>query len=390
MNLKYLGKIRSGFESLYGEYAQLVNFPNLESRQRCLFCAYYEDYRVNHTFNECSGKHGCLGQSLIFAILKDCQGESWFKAQDFTPTATTKQTAIDNVKRYLRLFSCDLQGYECASVCQYYASRVASEKSIAECASNNACGRNGSFWFLFTLQNKYFNLIPAINNWDFQAHPLIQMDGTILDDIDITQCTITVDNFVYLDDGAGHRYRILNMLKYSDGAGCALYCPYENDPRLWIWESYTNTGGILGTEVIVVNDTDPLYQMLIAAGMPADNIEYPLKNLTQVEISSSLTEYFTTDVYHTSKYNFGDYQIAYFVSRTTGNKYFVRFGVNSGNWLARYVGQGTESEYRRHKLNFSVPTGYRVIDITDYYDDMASFLRKWGVRDSVFYFKEQP
>lgn len=390
MNLKYLGKLRTGIEHVLGSFAQLVNFPNLERTQRCLFCAYYEEYRLNHTFNECSDKHGCMGQSLIFAILKGCENESWYKNQDFTPTSTTKQTTIDNVKRYLRLFSSDIQGYQCASVCQFYASRIASEQSIAECSNTNACGRNGSFWNLFTIQNQYFQVIPPINNWDFQSQPLLQMDGTVLSDIEINQCSIVVDHFVYLEDGDGNRYVILNMMKYSDGAGSVLFSRYVNNPILWTWEDYEYTGGVLGTEVIIVNNTDPLYQMLIAAGMPADNITYPLKNLSRVIVSSSLTEYFTTDHYYSSWEDFGDYRLPYFISRTTRNKYFVRFGVNSSTWLACYIGQGDNNEYRRHKLTFSVPSGYRVIDITDYYDDMAYFLRKWGVRDSVFYFKEQP
>lgn len=81
--------------------------------------------------------------------------------------------------RYIQLWSCDLDGYECCRLCQFYAARVEADQSISECSNTHACGRNGSWWDLLTLRDSDLLYLPDIFDTQLSDNQFYTLDGVI-------------------------------------------------------------------------------------------------------------------------------------------------------------------------------------------------------------------
>ena len=326
-------------------------------------------------------------ESLLFVPMVNISKRKPSILNDFTLTPVTKQLTIDNQKRYLQLFSSDVQGYECNQLCQYYPARIAVEQSIAECANSHACGRNGSFWDLLTPRYPYLANYPEINSDIIDDKTMVCLDGTILHDVELDTIAADARGIVKANLTNGNSYDIVNMYWDSPMCGQRLFARIANNPKLWVWSF--NSVRLLAADkaVIITDDNQPLYRKLIEIGYPEDNFLYPLRDLTRVRVSASSRPWFVNKESTFGVVQSDGYQVIILKDYLYGLEYVVRFGTTGKSYLAAKFPNETPSQWVKANVpNFNTDI-YPTFTLTSYDDEMAQWLMTIGVRQSLFFFK---
>lgn len=387
MAIKYLGKLRPIAFAYAEAYMQMVNVPELQDCQRCPFCYYHQSGRSDDEYIECVRDHKCGDESLIFLPMVNRRKLGPEILHNFTLTPITKQLTIDNQKRYLQLFSSDIKGYECNQLCQFYPARIAAEQSIADCANSHACGRNGSFWDLLTPKFPYLANYPEINSDIIDETTFITFDGRIIKGL--TLDTIVVDTYsrvrARLSDGS--RWEIANMLSYSSMAGSFLRHETNLDPRLFTWQFNAATFPDLENTLIITQETEPIALKLVEMGYPSAGFEIPLKDLALITVSTDVKRYFINNDNYFEEVATSSYRIIVITSYLNGYKYVISFGDQAQTYLGTKFPNDPPSKWARVSPDDFAPTDYRVITLNSYTDDMAKWLMRIGVRQSLFFFK---
>ena len=387
MAIKYLGKLRpiDFQESL--SYVQMVNCPELMDCQRCAFCHYFEMNRTLREYQACQAKRKCGAESLIFMPMRNIISGQFDILDDFTATPITKQLTIDNQKRYLQLFSSDIQGYECNQLCQYYPARIAGEQTIAECANSHACGRNGSFWNLLTPRYSFLATYPDIKKGLIDENTFITFDGRVLRGVTLDSIYVDANHHpkaVLSDDTS---WRIVNMMNESAMAGQSLSARQDSEPRLWEWSFPLYSDLDFRQSLIITSDTEPIAQMLQDYGYPNDNFYRPLKDLTLVRVSSSGASWFVNYETYFDVVQSDGYQIIVLKSFLNGTRYVIKFGSTGATYLAAKFPNETPSQWVKAAVTNFSPSSIHVVTLTSYDDEMAQWLMRIGVRQSLFFFK---
>jgi hypothetical protein len=387
MAIKYLGKIRPIAFAYAEAYMQMVNVPELQDCQRCPFCYYHQSGRSDYEYYECMRDHKCGNESLIFLPMVNRRKLGPEILHNFTLTPVTKQLTIDNQKRYLQLFSSDIKGYECNQLCQYYPARIAAEQSIADCANSHACGRNGSFWDLLTPRFPYLANYPEINSDIIDETTFLTFDGRVIKGL--TLDTIVVDTYsrvrAQLSDGS--RWEIANMLSYSSMAGSILRHETNLNAKLFTWQFNAATLPDLENTLIITQETEPIALKLVEMGYPSALFELPLKDLALITISTDVKRYFVNDDFSFEEVATSSYRIIVIKSYLDQYKYVISFANQAQTYLGTKFPNDPPSKWTRVSPDDFAPTDYRVITLNSYTDDMAKWLMRIGVRQSVFFFK---
>ncbi len=387
MAIKYLGKLRPIAFAYAEAYMQMVNVPELQDCQRCPFCYYHQSGRSYDEYVECVRDHKCGNESLIFLPMVNRRKLGPEILHNFTLTPVTKQLTIDNQKRYLQLFSSDIKGYECNQLCQYYPSRIAAEQSIADCANSHACGRNGSFWDLLTPQFPYLANYPEINSDIIDETTFLTFDGRIIKGLTLNEIVIDTYSRVRARLSDGSLWEIANMMSDSPMTGNILRHEVNTNPRLFSWAFNAATFPNLENTLIVTKETEPIAQKLLKMGYQSELFYNPLKDLTAVTVSTGVKGYFVNDSGFFEEVATSSYRIIVILSYLNRHKYVISFGDQAQTYLGTKFPNDPPSKWARVSPADFAPTDYRVITLNSYTDDMAKWLMRIGVRQSVFFFK---
>lgn len=387
MAIKYLGKLRPIDFQSPTSFVQMVNVPELGEHQRCAFCHYFQEGRTSHEFFECSDKRKCGMESLFFVPMVNISKRKPSILNDFTLTPVTKQITVGNDKRYLQLLSSDVQGYECNQLCQYYPARIAAEQSVAECANSHACGRNGSFWDLLTPRYPFLATYPNLKSDIIDQNTFVTVDGQVIKDVELDSIYVDENHYpkaVLSDDSS---WFIVNMYWDSPNCGQVLFARKDSEPRLWVWSKQISYFAGASNSLIITDDGQPITQMLIDYGYPDSNLIRPLKDLALIRVSSSSSSWFVNDSDYFEEVVTSTYRIIVIKSYLKGYKYVISFGDQAQTYLGKKFPGDPPSKWARVSPADFKPTDYRVITLNSYTDDMAKWLMRIGVRQSVFFFK---
>ena len=387
MAIKYLGKLRPIDFQSPTSFVQMVNVPELQEHSRCAFCHYFQEGRTSHEFFECSDKRKCGMESLFFVPMVNISKRKPSILNDFTLTPVTKQITIGNDKRYLQLLSSDVQGYECNQLCQYYPSRIAAEQSVAECANSHACGRNGSFWDLLTPRYPFLATYPNLRSDIIDQNTFVTADGQVIKDVELDSIYVDENHYpkAVLSDGSS--WFIVNIYWDSPNCGQVLFARKDSEPRLWVWSKQISYFAGASNSLIITDDGQPITQMLIDYGYPDSNLIRPLKDLALVRVSSSGSSWFVNDSSYFEEVATSSYRIIVITSYLNGYKYVISFGDQAQTYLGTKFPNDHPSKWARVSPDDFAPTDYRVITLNSYTDDMAKWLMRIGVRQSLFFFK---
>lgn len=387
MAIKYLGKLRPIDFQIPTSFVQMVNVPELQEHSRCAFCHYFQEGRTSHEFFECSDKRKCGMESLFFVPMVNISKRKPSILNDFTLTPVTKQITVGNDKRYLQLLSSDVQGYECNQLCQYYPSRIAAEKSVAECANSHACGRNGSFWDLLTPRYPFLATYPNLKSDIIDQKTFVTAEGKVIKDVELDSIYVDENHYpkAVLSDGSS--WYIVNLYWDSPNCGQVLFARKDSEPKLWEWTKQISYFAGASNSLIITDDGQPITQMLIDYGYPDDNLIRPLKDLALVRVSSSGSSWFVNDESYFEQIKTSSYRIIVISSYLNGNKYVISFGDQAQTYLGTKFPGDPPSKWARVSPADFAPKDYRVITLNSYTDDMAKWLMRIGVRQSLFFFK---
>ena len=387
MAIKYLGKLRPIAFAYAEAYMQMVNVPELQDCQRCPFCYYHQSGRSDYEYSECMREHKCGHESLIFLPMVNRRKQGPEILNNFTLTPVTKQLTIDNEKRYLQLFSSDIKGYECNQLCQYYPARIAAEQSIADCANSHACGRNGSFWDLLTPRFPYLANYPEINSDIINETTFLTFDGRVIKGLTLRAIVVDTYSRVRAQLSDGSRWEIANMLSYSSMAGSILRHETNLNPKLFTWQFNAATFPNLENTLIITKETEPIALKLVEMGYPSALFELPLKDLALISVSANVRQYFVNDDFSFEKVATSSYQIIVIKSYLNEYKYVISFANQAQTYLGTKFPNDPPSKWTRVSPDDFAPRDYRVITLNSYTDDMAKWLMRIGVRQSLFFFK---
>lgn len=386
MSLNLLGKNRPIFFDNTKPCAQLVQFPEISAIGRCAFCHYQEPFRQIHDWTECYEKRGCGRHDLLFMPMVTDAFGSGGSAQHFSYTPFFKQHTIGYVKRYLQLLQCRLSGYECNSLCQFYPARIDEGKTVAECASSHACGRNGSFWTLLT--PKY----TMVWNWpsklapDDPPYPIVFLDGTQLYDVTVDDITRASNGKLRVHLSNQTWYYVANFWGESHMAGYMLETPNISYPELWHPGTTLFSQEEVSEVVLAYWPVEPIGRALLTAGMPDDNFIYAMKDLTLVQITSSVSKYFYNNSTEFELLADGETYILSLKNARHTDKYVISFNANNTKLLGCKFEDYTPSSWSKVTRNGSLPSGHTVINLSSIHDSMSQWLMKIGVKSTLFNF----
>ena len=326
-------------------------------------------------------------ESLLFLPMENISQRKPNIINDFTLTPVTKQITVGNDKRYLQLLSSDVQGYECNQLCQYYPSRIAAEQSVAECANSHACGRNGSFWDLLTPKFPFLATYPNLRSDIIDQNTFVTLDGQVIKGVELDSIYVDANHYprAVLSDGTS--FYIVNMYWDSPNCGQVLKARRDSEPKLWQWSTNIVNTRFASQSLIITGDDQPITQMLIDYGYPANNLIRPLKDLALVRVSSSGSSWFVNEDSYFEQVATSSYRIIVITSYLNGYKYVISFGDQAQTYLGTKFPDDPPSKWARVSPNDFAPTDYRVITLTSYDDQMAQWLMTIGVRQSLFFFK---
>lgn len=385
MSFKYIGKQRQIAELGRRTFAQLINVPALEGTRRCQSCVFYEYERTNAEYLACIDKHKCGRESLLWSRLTNSMDKSWWKPQYFSPTLQLRQVKIDYAPRYLQYISADISGYECNSYCQYYPARIDAGTTVAECAANHACGKNGSFFDILTLDDMEFDTIPDFDIIEVANTDFITFDGQIISNPSSISMRITQGEFLQIKFDDDQWYGVVNWLPSSTCAGNLLMAP-SNLARTYHFEQQWWAVTSDKSELLVLTDTNSrLATYLRSLGMVNLQFQYPYYNYIEFHLPDN------TRVLFTSRFNYfgleeinGRY-ILFITDLLSLNKYMVKMTSRTGKLLGAPIDTTDISVIRWIDNPWANTEPYPSITITDYDDQYSSWLRSCGLRKTLFY-----
>ena len=103
-------------------------FLNFSTRS-CAYCHYFAENRTIAQWQDCAIKRKCGYETLFFCPWSTCRQTSQISTE-FSITPRHQANHHRQPKRYLQLFSSDVQGYECNQLCQYYPARIAQNNPL--------------------------------------------------------------------------------------------------------------------------------------------------------------------------------------------------------------------------------------------------------------------
>lgn len=385
MSFKYLGKQRQVAELGRLTFAQLINVPALEGTRRCPFCEFYEHDRTNAEYYACIDKHKCGRESLLWSRLTNSMDKSWWKPQYFSPTLQLRQVKIDYAPRYLQYISADVDGYSCNSYCQYYPARINAEQTVSDCAAAHACGKNGSFFDILTLDDLEFDTIPDFDIIEIGTNDFITFDGQIISNPSAISMRITQEELLQIKFDDDKWYGVVNWLKSSTCAGTILMAP-SNLARTYHFEQEWWAVTHDKSELLVLSDTNSrLATYLRSLGMVNLQFQYPYYDYIEFHLPDS------TRVLFTSRFNYfgveeinGSY-ILMITDLLSLNKYMVKMTNRTGKLLGAPIDTADVSVYRWIDNPWASSEPYPSITITNYDDQYSGWLRSCGLRKTLFY-----
>lgn len=384
MSIKYLGR-KVNIKGLTNTpCAQLVNVPELQRNQRCIYCRYWQDQRTSAEIQKCIVDHHCGEESLLYAKLVNSQFNAPIPDADhFSPTPIVRQTEIESEKRYLQLWSCDIDGYQCCKLCHFYPERIEKQQTIAACANSHDCGQNASWLDLLQIKDTILYSMPDYNSVPITQNTFVFVDGTIrqiyLSDIyydagELAKAHFSDDSYAY----------IMNFVDWCEGAGALLNSPWEQ-PFTWSFKTTYLLNHTYNLPIVLIRAAnDPIRSMLIA------------KSITEQGLNGSLGYQF--------RHNFGTDDYGYYAERqwssmllTISGKsavavldiqdthdVFFRFG-GTYKYLSSPYWNAPPSKWKLLEYSSTDFADRRVIRITDSNSQAAQFLKAIGVRESLFY-----
>lgn len=384
MAVKYLGRKVNVKGVTNSPCAQLVNVPELQRNQRCIYCHYWQSERTTEQVEKCILSHNCGVESLLYAPLINSQYAAPIPDDDhFSPSPLVYQTEIDSQKRYLQLWSCDIPGYQCCKLCHFYPERIEKQQTIAACSNSHNCGQNASWFDLLQIRDTILYSMPAYNEIPIANNTIVFLDGTVrtiyLGDIyydagGLALAHLSDDSYAY----------IMNFIDWQPGCGALLATPWDV-PYTWSFKATYNLRRTYDRPIALMRSIqDQIGQMLIAKG------------LSETAIQGSLGYQF--------RYNFGSADYGYYASRkwssmllTVSGKsavaifdiqdthdVFFRFG-GTLKYLSSPYWNAPPSKWKLLEYSSTDFAGRRVIQITDSNSLPAQFLKAIGVRESLFY-----
>lgn len=385
MSIRYLGQRRTLDRYNVSPIAQLINVPQLQGCQRCQFCIYWERNRNIDDYNACSEKNHCSDESLLFAELVNNDGYDKINNAHFSPTAIIKQTKIDNAHRYLQYWTADIQGYECNRLCQFYPSRIADEKSVADCSNTNACGRNGSFYDLLEIADQRLLSLPQFyNNVPAGLH-IMQWNGEDFFVSSYPSLTWDDNGFAVIVDAAGISHHIINMMDISACAGNLLHRD-ETDPAFWLFDiPAIRHYNLTGTDFVLRYSNEWLYSFLRNAGLPAANFNLVYKDIKYITWGSTNNAWFTSNssnIYYLAN---GDNYLVCFQPIGETYKVYCRFGTDGTKFLGANINSYPPSRWRKIERTVAISSNDKIINLTSRTGQMSTWLMSIGVRESLFY-----
>lgn len=385
MAIKFIGKQRTLSGFIESPIAQLINVPQVQGYQRCQYCIYWEQDRFVSDIDNCIIKNKCGYESLLWARLTNGYPGSNINSKHFTPTNIIRQRKLSETPRYLQYFTCDLDGYVCNRLCQFYPQRIQNEQSVAECANSNNCGQNGSFFRLLELVRQDVTNLTQFFGVSVPAPYILQWDGRLV--------TITgggtwnwneEDDYEYTDPN-GVKHRILLMFQWSPNSGCFLHRNGDN-PDLYLFNRPAVALNIVkDTDFVLMSIQDTLWRFLAVVGFTTDCIDNVFRDLTQLTWGTSNAAYVTSNDSYFEFVDLGQYFLVVINTIDTNQRLVFRFGSVRTTFLMSPFRDLPPSKWRRVSLN-NDPTGdYTFVNMTSYNDNAARWLRQIGVRDSLFY-----
>lgn len=385
MPLKYLGRNRKNDSYMVEPINQLVNVPELQLTQRCQFCAYWEEDRDYSAMRRCIEKNKCGYESLLWAMERNGYDASEIQSDHFTPTSIVRQRKFSEVPRYLQYFTCDLEGYICNRLCQFYPQRIESEQSVAECANSNGCGQNGSFFRLLELFRPDLNNLPTFWGANTPAGYIMQYDGTLVPSSIEGGWGWNPQGLFVLQEDSGVQHRILLMIHDQPNAGCFLI-KYDNNPLLYLFRyvaiAYQR---VKPTDFVLRSVREDLWAILNSHGITANSIYNICPNLKYITWGSTGHAWVTSNDEY---FEFVDQDKAYLVvinTIDTAQRIVYRFGSTGNTYLMSPYKELPPSKWRKVTLGAAPSGDYVIINLTSWSGSSSVWLRDIGVRESLFY-----
>lgn len=385
MLLKYINRSRNRGALEANPISQLVNVPQLQQYNRCQFCDYWRAGRTAPQIEDCIERNKCGHESLLWAVMQNDYNGGRIKGEHFTPADIVKLTKINKIPRYVQFFSSDLSGYECNSLCQFYPSRIADEKSIADCANTNACGMNGSFWNILHFHRYDIPLIADFVNTEVPDGYILTYDGSLFPVSNIQSLSVSSDGLFVITDVNNEVHRIINMMSFSPAAGNFL-TRLGADSALWLF--YTPAVAYQRAErqdLCVISWQDTLFRYLVANGFDTDVFDAVYPDLERLSWSSSVSAWFTSDDAFIVFHPIGDVQLVALEPVGSAGQYVFQLGAATSYYLTAPMGDLPPAKWRKSKLSEALPDTVTVITVTDYNSSVATWLRTIGVRENLFY-----
>lgn len=383
MAVKYLGRKVNVKGVTNSPCAQLVNVPELQRNQRCIYCHYWQSERTTEQVEKCILSHNCGVESLLYAPLINSQYAAPIPDDDhFSPSPLVYQTEIDSQKRYLQLWSCDIQGYQCCKLCHFYPERIEKQQTIAACSNSHNCGQNASWFDLLQIRDTILYSMPAYNEIPPADNQIVFLDGTVrtiyLGDIyydagGLALAHLSDDSYAY----------IMNFVDWQPGCGALLATPWDV-PYTWSFKATYNLRRTYDRPIALIRSIrDQIGQMLIAKGLSETALHGSLGYQFSHRIDASTRVYFAERQY-TVMFRSVLGKLLPSVFEMTGYEgYHFRFG--STNWyLTSPYMNAPPSKWQRAEINPDEMAEYPIISIPDANSVVAKFLLSIGVRDSLF------
>lgn len=383
MNFTYLPRQRSLESFTYEPAAQLINVPAMLGAQRCPWCRYFESRRSRDDYFACSYKNGCGSESLIWAVLENSYVRRYGTADHFTPTTICRQHYFDQVPRYVQLISCDIEGYQCNSLCQFYPSRITEDKSIAECSNTRRCGRNGSYFQLLTLREQIYYKDLIWNKQETTLHTLCYLDGTVIEDDEIAGWYIDEHQFIRLHTNQETDPYVCCMIPESSACLYVLMA-YSENARSYSFSYLASEDRAVYYNAVYFNTLDGyLGTYLQSWGMWWYQLMQPVPNIASLQISAGVTLPFSTEADRISFITQDNGYLVLFKDLDNNHNYCVQLGSSSEYYLMSPRENKTPSTWKKAKPSSVSPSAYGTITITDFTDDFAQWLQSIGVRQSI-------
>lgn len=385
MPIKYISKQRTLSGYIESPIAQLINVPQLQLCTRCQYCQYWESDRDYHDMMDCSLKHKCGFESLLWARMTNGYGQGEIQGKHFTPTTIVRQRKFSEVPRYLQYFTCDLEGYICNRLCQFYPQRIEDEQSVAECANSNNCGQNGSFFRLLEMVRQDLSSLPQFYNYRAPVGYIMQYNGQLVPTSNAGTAGWNSDGLFILTGTDGIERRVLLMFTIQPNSGCFL-CKHADDDRLYLFDYVAvYFDRVQPTDFVLLNIREDLWRILTDAGITSDAVDMIYKNLTQISWGSSNRAWVTSNEGYQNFIDLGTYFLVAIDTIDTDDQLIFKFGSAGNTYLMSPFRDLPPAKWRKVKLSAAPSGSYTTITLTSYNGTTAKWLRQIGVRESLFY-----